>query len=151
MANWQNADGSWLLASVSGPLAEETKWPSQNGEAPHGSIVAFKLAEQDGKTVLTPAWSSRDLVHPAPPVVANGVVIALSQGDKKTPAKLYVLDAKTGKELYSSGSEITTYAELAGVSVGDGHAFFMRLPVVFVIWYTAEHFAGNGSFFFHFF
>lgn len=124
MANWQDAEGSWLLASVSGPLAEETKWPSQNGEAPHGSIVAFKLTEQDGKTVLTPAWSSRDLVHAAPPVVANGVVIALAEGDKKTPAKLYVLDGKTGKELYSSGSEITTYADMSGVSVGDGHVFF---------------------------
>jgi hypothetical protein len=110
MANWQDADGtSWLLASVPGP---------------HGSIVAFKLAEQDGKTVLTPAWTSRDLVNPAPPVVANGVMIALSAGDRKTPARLYVLDARTGKELYASGSEITTYAQMSGVSVGDAHAFF---------------------------
>ena len=125
MANWQDGDGtSWLLASVPAPLAAETKWPANNGEAPHGSIVAFKLAEQDGKTVLVPAWSSRDMVNPAPPVVANGVVIALSEGDKKAPAKLYVLDGKTGKELYASGSEITTYAQMSGVSVGDAHAFF---------------------------
>jgi outer membrane protein assembly factor BamB len=124
MANWQDTDGTWLLASVPGPLAAETKWPSTNGDAPHGSIVAFKFAEQDGKTAMVPMWSSRDLVNPAPPVVANGVVIALSEGDRKTPAKLYVLDAKTGKELYSSGSEITTYAQMSGVSVGDGHAFF---------------------------
>jgi outer membrane protein assembly factor BamB len=124
MANWQDADGTWLLASVPGPLAAETKWPSTNGDAPHGSIVAFKFSEQDGKTAMVPMWSSRDLVNPAPPVVANGVVIALSEGDRKTPAKLYVLDAKTGKELYSSGSEITTYAQMSGVSVGDGHAFF---------------------------
>ena len=125
MTNWQDGDGtSWVLASVPGPLAAETKFENNNGEAPHGSIVAFKVAEQDGKMVLVPAWSSRDLVNPAPPVVANGVVIALSEGDKKTPAKLYVLDAETGKELYASGSEITTYAHMSGVSVGDAHAFF---------------------------
>jgi hypothetical protein len=124
MANWQDADGTWLLASEPGPLAAETKWPANNGDAPHGSIVAFKLAEQDGKTVLVPAWSSRDLFNPAPPVVAGGLVIALSQGDRKNPAKLYVLDAKTGKELYASGSEITTYAQMSGVSAGDAHVFF---------------------------
>jgi len=27
--------------------------------------------------------------------------------------------------LYSSGDTVTTYAHLAGVSVGDGHAFFV--------------------------
>jgi hypothetical protein len=125
MANWQDADGaSWVLASAPGPLAAETKWPSNNGEAAHGSIVAFKLAEQEGKTVLVPAWSSRDMVNPAPPVAANGVVIALAEGDSKTPAKLYVLDAKTGKELYASGSEIATYAQMSGVSTGDAHVFF---------------------------
>jgi hypothetical protein len=125
MAQWQDANGnSWVLASVPGPLAAEAKFETNNGAATHGSIVAFKVAEQDGKVVLTPAWSSQDLVNPAPPVVANGVVIALSEGDKKTPAKLYVLDAVTGKELYASGSEITTYAHMSGVSVGDAHAFF---------------------------
>ena len=125
MTQWQDADGnSWVLASVSGPLAADAKFETNNGAATHGSIVAFKVTEQDGKVVLTPAWSSRDLVDPAPPVVANGVVIALSEGDKKTAAKLYVLDAATGKELYASGSEITTYAHMSGVSVGDAHAFF---------------------------
>ena len=125
MTNWQDGNGtSWLLASVPGPLAAETKFETNSGEAPHGSIVALKVTEQDGKMALVPAWSSRDLVNPAPPVVANGIVIVLSQGDRKTPAKLYVLDAETGKELYASGPEITTYAQMSGVSVGDSHAFF---------------------------
>ncbi len=125
MTQWQDANGtSWLLASVPGPFAAEAKFETNNGAATHGSIVAFKITEQDGKTVLTPAWSSPDLVNPAPPVVANGVVIALSQGDRKTNAKLYVLDANTGKQLYASGSEIATYAQMSGVSVGDSHAFF---------------------------
>jgi outer membrane protein assembly factor BamB len=125
MTHWQDGNGtSWILASVTGPLAAEAKFETNNGAATHGSIVAFKVAEQDGKTVLVPAWSSPDLVNPAPPVVANGVVIALSAGDRKTNARLYVLDAATGKQLYASGSEIATYAQMSGLSVGDSHAFF---------------------------
>jgi hypothetical protein len=125
MTHWQEANGtSWILASVSAPLSAEAKFETNNGAVTHGSIVAFKLAEQDGKTVLTPAWSSPDLINPAPPVVANGVVIAFSEGDRKTNARLYVLDATTGKQLYASGSEINAYAQMSGVSVGDSHAFF---------------------------
>jgi hypothetical protein len=125
MTHWQDANGtSWILASVSGPLSLEAKFETTNGTTTHGSIVAFKVAEQNGKTVLIPAWSSPDLVNPAPPVVANGVVIALSQGDRKTNATLYVLDATTGKQLYASGPEIATYAQMSGVSIGDAHAFF---------------------------
>jgi hypothetical protein len=125
ITHWQDANGtSWILASVSGPLSPEAKFETNNGAATHGSIVAFKVVEQDGKTILTPAWSSPDLVNPAPPVVANGVVVALAEGDRKTNARLYVLDATTGKQLYASGSEIATYAQMSGVSVGDSHAFF---------------------------
>lgn len=125
IAHWQDASGtSWVLASVPGPVNASAKFETDNGAAPHGSIVAFKVEEKDGKTVLTPSWKSRDLINPAPPVVANGVVIALSEGDPSNHATLYVLDAATGKELYSSGDAITTYAHMAGVSVGDGHAFF---------------------------
>lgn len=125
MASWKAGDGtSWVLASVAGALDADVKFGTSNGAAPHGSIVAFKVEEQDGKTVLTPAWSSRDLINPSPPVIANGMVIALSEGNSKTPAKLYVLDAVTGKELYASGAEVATYAKMSGVSVGDSHVFF---------------------------
>jgi outer membrane protein assembly factor BamB len=125
LASWQDASGTaWVLASISGPVDPGTKFATTNGPATHGSIVAFKLEEQNGKTALTPSWISRDLVNPASPVIANGVVIALSQGDAATHAKLYVLDATTGKELYTSGDAIPTYAHLTGVAVGDGHAFF---------------------------
>lgn len=125
LATWQDAGTTWVLASVPGPLNDAAKFAGSNGEATHGSIVAFKLEESAGATTMEPAWVSRDLVNPAPPVIANGLVIALSQGDPSTHATLYVLDATTGKELYSSGDAINTYAHRAGVSVGDGHAFFV--------------------------
>jgi hypothetical protein len=93
------------------------------GPTPHGAIVAFKV-DDTGQLALRPVWVSRDMVNPAPPRIANGVVIALSGGDASTHATLYVLNASTGEELYSSKNEIPASAELSGVSVGDGHAFF---------------------------
>jgi outer membrane protein assembly factor BamB len=114
--------GLWVFASISGPVNPGIKFPNSNGPAPHGSLVAFKLEEQDGKMVLTPAWISRDLSNPAPPAIANGVVFALEGG--RAHATLYALDAATGKQLYTSGDSITANSRLAGVSVGDGHVFF---------------------------
>jgi len=123
LAGFQDKAGAlWVLASISGPVDTGVKFAITNGPAPHGSIVAFKLEETDGKTSLTPAWISRDLVNPAPPAIANGVVFALEGGHAH--ATLYALDAGTGKQLYSSGDAIATYGRLGGMSVGDGHVFF---------------------------
>lgn len=120
LATWQDKDGvPWVLASIAGPV---TNFAGNNGPAPHGSIVAFKVEETDGKMSLTPAWISRDLINPAPPVIANGVVFALEGGGAH--ATLYALDAATGKQLYSSGDSIDSSTRLAGMSIGDGHVFF---------------------------
>jgi outer membrane protein assembly factor BamB len=123
LASWQDKSGSrWVLASISGPVEPGVKFPVTNGPVTHGSIVAFKVEDQEGKMSLTPAWISRDLINPAPPVIANGVVFALEGGHAH--ATLYALDAATGKQLYSSGDAIGTYSRLGGMSVGDGHVFF---------------------------
>lgn len=124
-ASWKDKDCAfWVLASIAGPVNRDVKFASTNGSAPHGSIVAFKVEENDGHVVLTPAWMSPDLTNPAPPAIANGVVFALSGGNASTHAILYALDAATGKQLYSSGDAVTTYTGLAGMSVGDAHVFF---------------------------
>ncbi len=125
LASWQDKTGAtWVFASIAGPVAPDAKFATTNGSAPHGSIVAFKVEDKDGHTVLTPSWISRDLKNPAPPAIANGVVFALDGGNSSAHATLYALDAATGKELYSSGDAIETYTHLAGMSVGDGHVFF---------------------------
>jgi hypothetical protein len=124
---WQDtASGTtWLFASVHGAVSSSTKFASTNGAATHGSVAAFKVQEEGGKLSLSPQWVSKDMVNPAPPVVANGLVIALAQGNAQSPAKLMVLDSENGKELYSSGKDIPTYAQMAGISVGDGHVFLV--------------------------
>jgi outer membrane protein assembly factor BamB len=123
LASWQDKSGaSWVFASISGAVEQGVKFAAPNGPAPHGSIIAFKVEEKDGKMLLTPAWISRDLVNPAPPAIANGVVFALEAGGAH--ATLYGLDAATGKQLYASGDAIGTSTHLAGMSIGDGHVFF---------------------------
>lgn len=145
LASWEDSKGTrWVLAPVWGPLTGNVKFPAANGEAPHGSIVAFKVEDKDGKTVLSPAWVSRDLVIPAPPVVANGVVFALSSGEyvrqanenqgglfdskqraeRSVHATLYALDAENGKELWSSGDQVTSFTHFAGMAVANGRVYF---------------------------
>jgi outer membrane protein assembly factor BamB len=118
LSTWQDADGTrWVLAPVWG----------RNGTSPNGSISAFKVDEQAGKTVLTPAWVSRDMTSPLPPVIASGVVFALSAGKSGTRATLFSLDAATGKELYSSRNLITAPASLAGMTISNGRIYFSTL------------------------
>ena len=124
-AAWTDKEGTaWVYASVSTGIASQGGSIKENGPTTHGGVVAFKVDGADGKFSLTPAWISEDMVNPAPPRVANGVVVALAGGNKTTHATLHVLNAATGAELYSSKNEIPTYTEFSGVSVGDGHAFF---------------------------
>ncbi len=113
----------------------------KNGDAPHGSIMAFKVEDKDGSPVLTSMWTSRDMNVPEPPVVANGLVFALSNGEFTGQAKdngglysskeradlhtghavLYAFDAATGKELFSSGDAIGSFTHFSGIAVASGH------------------------------
>jgi hypothetical protein len=144
LSTWQDTDGTrWILVPVTGPLHSDLKVPTMNGPAPNGSIVAFQLQEQGGKVMLSPAWVSRDLPSPLPPVIANGVVFVLSAGEftrqvktqdgittidehpkGSTHATLYALDARTGKELYSSRNLVTAPASLTGLTVANGRVYF---------------------------
>ena len=114
-----------------------------NGDANVGSIAAFKVEEKAGKPVLTNAWISRNLMTPAAPAVANGVVFALASGEwvrqandregglyqvdarvqRSQPAILYALDAATGKELWSSGNQVTSFTHNGQLSIANGRVY----------------------------
>jgi outer membrane protein assembly factor BamB len=117
-ATWEDADKvRWILV------------------AKGNNIQAYK-AGATGAIEL--AWTSREIVSAAPPIVVNGVVFALASGSRTTPAVLYALNIASGKELWSSGKTIAGYstsALAAGASkiyVGthDGmlYAFGYTLP-----------------------
>jgi outer membrane protein assembly factor BamB len=130
---------TWLFAPVGGPPAVNgPKFPITNGDNPHGSIMAFKVVA-DAKTqnpVLAPAWISGDFDLPEPVVIANGVVFGLSTGENAVqkgeetnrllnthPAVLKALDARTGKELFNSGTAMTAWVHFSGLAVADGRVF----------------------------
>jgi outer membrane protein assembly factor BamB len=124
LSSWEDTEGTrWILAPVWGPTSTELNAFLTNGPAPTGSVVAFKVEEHDGKPVLTPAWVSRDMQSPEPPVITSGVAFALASG-ASTHATLYALDATTGKEMYSTGTKVTAPASLTGITVANGRVYF---------------------------
>ena len=124
-AAWTDKSGTtWVYASISSAVTLNDTAVKSNGPIFHGAIVAFKLDESTDNPTLQPAWISSDMVNPAPPRIANGIVVALASGDTSTNAVLHVLNASTGADLYASKNEIPTYTEYSGVAIGDSHAFF---------------------------
>jgi len=144
-SSWEDADSGtrWIYASLWGPPNPGAKFPVTNGDASHGSIVALRVVEQDGKPTLALAWSSPDIVTPAPAVTANGLVFALSTGESPREAKengspysveerenmashaiLYALDGETGKQLYSSGDTVASFTHGTGLAVANKRIYF---------------------------
>ncbi len=128
LSSWEDADGTrYVLAPVWGPPHSGLTAPVTHGETPNGFVIAFKLQDQDGKPILAPAWISRDMISPAPPVIAQGVIFALSNGDvsrKATHATLYALDATNGEEMYSTGNQVTVPGSLTGLSIANSRLYF---------------------------
>jgi outer membrane protein assembly factor BamB len=152
-SSWEDLETNtrWICASLWGP-------PRSGGGAEHGSIVAFRLEERDGKPVFTRAWMSRDLIAPAPPVATNGLVFVLSTGESNREARdngkpytvaerekmashatLYALDAATGAEIYSSGNMASTFAHNGGLAVANKRIYFTTHDnTVFALGFLAD-------------
>ena len=144
-ASWQDEKGTrWVYAPAWGPPhAKAPAFAVTNGPAPNGSIMAFKVEDKDGHPVLAPAWISRDMNVPEPPVIANGVVFAVSSGEFVRQAKesgalfsskeradmavgnatLFAFDAETGKELFSSGKTMPSFTHFSGIAISNGRVF----------------------------
>jgi outer membrane protein assembly factor BamB len=139
LATWEDDEGTrWIAASTVGSPTAGLKFTS-NGLAPAGSIVAFRLVDAGGRPTLAPAWRSPNLVSPLAPLVVNGMVFAVSSGEHRAgpatlgaaqrrqrsmPARLYVLDAASGKPLWNSGLTITSSAR-AKVAAGSGQVYLV--------------------------
>jgi outer membrane protein assembly factor BamB len=144
-ATWEDAKGTrWVYAPAWGPMHSKAQtFPITNGPTPNGSLMAFKVEDKDGQPALTPAWVSHDMSVPEPPVIANGIVFAISSGEFTRQVKengqlytaqeriaastgnatLYAFDAETGKELFSSGKAMSSFTHLGGLALNDGRIF----------------------------
>jgi outer membrane protein assembly factor BamB len=101
-----------------------------------GGIVAFRVVDQGTGFVLQDAWRSEKVVAPLAPIVVGGVVFAASSGEfrtadpmssearaqKSSSAVLFALDAATGRELWSSGETIASFARV-GLAGGGGQVY----------------------------
>ncbi len=133
----------WLYVPAGGAPVSGVKFPVTNGEAPNGSIMAFRIEEKDGKPVAAPAWISRDMNLPEPPIVAGGLVFAISNGEFARQSKgdgalftsaeraakhagntvLYAFDASNGRQLFSSGDTMASWTHFSGIAISGGRVF----------------------------
>ncbi len=144
LASWEDSDGTrWVLTPFWGPVHRKFTPPVSYGPVTHGAVVAMKLTQNGSTYQIVPAWMSRDMLRAEPPLVANGVVYAYGSGENteqayperglydysperirnSTHATLYALDAETGKELYSSGDQITSFNHFSGLSLANGRVY----------------------------
>ena len=80
-----------------------------------GLEVTTKAVERQAEAIgenTTQAYADRGLNDSSPLRIAAS-----------THATLYALDAETGKELYSSGDQIASFAHFGGLSVANGRVY----------------------------
>lgn len=144
LATWEDSAGTrWVLTPFWGPVHRNFSAPVSYGPVTNGAIVALKVESNGGSFKLEPVWMSRDMNRAEPPAVANGVVFAYGSGEdteqayrerglydysperikNSTHAVLYALDGQTGRELYSSGDQITSWVHFGGLSVANGRVY----------------------------
>jgi competence ComEA-like helix-hairpin-helix protein len=160
-ATWEDADTKirWIYASIWGPDNSAAKARATSGVLSSSGIAAFKVEDRDGKPALVLAWKSREIFTPAAPVVANGLIFALSTGqpsrligddgapyiaqqleEMAKPATLHVLDSATGKELFSSGNVATSFSYGSGLAVANGRIYFTTHDnTVYAYGFPMEH------------
>jgi outer membrane protein assembly factor BamB len=154
LASWQDSSGTrWILAPIVGTHA--AGFSAINGVVRRGAVVAWKVVEQGGKLSLQPGWVSRDLESPLTPTIINGVVFVTSSGEHRTSdnkvtaaqralrsarAVLYALDGTTGKELWSSGTTITSFARGTALSGGMGQVYLTTHDgTIYAFGFPMEH------------
>jgi outer membrane protein assembly factor BamB len=143
MSTWEDAGTRWVLAPFWGPVHSQFKFELTHGAVVGGGVAGFKLHDRNGQLELTPAWVSADMKRGEPVVVANGMVFGYGSGEetkqswpdiglnfdssiraeKSSHATIYVLDGRTGKELYSSGDQITSFSHFSGLTVANGRVY----------------------------
>jgi outer membrane protein assembly factor BamB len=145
LSTWGDPSGTrWVLAPFWGPAHSQVKFPIMNTPlTKDGGVAAFKVEDTHGKPELTPAWISGDMKRGEPVIVANGMVFGYGSGEetkqswpdiglqfdstiraeKGTHATIYILDAQTGKELWSSGTQMHQWNHFSGITVANGRIY----------------------------
>ncbi len=146
LSTWEDAATAtrYVLAPFWGPAHSQFKFPITNTPPTReGGVAAFKVTDAGGSPRLDPVWVSRDMRRGEPVVIANGLVFGYGSGeetkqawpdlglqfdsrvraDRSGHATIYVLDALTGQELWSSGDTLTSFSHFSGITVANGQVY----------------------------
>ena len=147
LSTWEDASTGtrYVLAPFWGPPHSQFTFPITNTPAAkEGGVAAFKVAEAAGGALtLEPAWVSRDMQRGEPVVIANGMVFGYGSGEETKQAfpdlglqfdsrvraqrsghaTIYVLDALTGQEVWSSGDTLTSFSHFSGLTIANGRVY----------------------------
>ena len=134
----------WVLVPFWGPKHSQFTAPIEHGDVVRGGVAAFKMEEQGGKVradaglAVAGHGSGRAAGHRQRRRVrvrqrrehrAGDVDIGLGFNTAPTAwrsrrtRRIYALDARTGKELWSSGDQITSFNHFSGLSVANGRVY----------------------------
>jgi hypothetical protein len=143
LASWQDTEFTvWLLASTGAPV---TGFNDAGRKATNGTVVAWKVVDQNGAPAVEPGWIARNMISPTSPTIINGTVFALSTGRTSSaqhsfPAVLYALDGASGRELWNSGKAITSPVGAQAVSGGGGQVYVTaRDGTLYAFGFPMEH------------
>ena len=112
LAMWQETPAPVVSPAAAAPQPAQTA--GQTGVTwivvpVGGQLRGLRVVDRGGRVTLQPGWTSRDLVNPIAPIVVNDVVFTASAGSPATPAVLYAIDGRTGKDLWNSGKTIESF------------------------------------------
>jgi outer membrane protein assembly factor BamB len=145
MSVWHDSQGTtWLYVPSWGQPTPSAQFPHSYGPVKSGSVMAFRVVSaKDGSPTLQPAWISEEITVPDPVAIAGGVAFVAGTGENTQQVQngdinkllhnredlntghaiLYALDARTGRQLWSSGNTMTGWTHFSGLAVGDGKVF----------------------------
>jgi PQQ-like domain len=137
---------AWVYMPFWGPKSETFNPPATYKPEPvRGGVAAYSISQVNGKWKLVPKWLSEDINVGEEALIANDIVFTYGSGEdphqravdtswdkpakpgsrieKGTHATLYALDAQTGKTLWSSGDQITSWNHFSGITVANGRIY----------------------------
>lgn len=138
---------AWVYVPFWGPKSVTFRPPLTYEPAPKsGGVAAFTIQQVGGKWKWVPKWLSEDIEIGEETLIANDIVFTYGSGentsqgsgkerawdqppvvgtrpDLSTHATLYALDAQTGKTLWSSKDEITSWNHFSGITVANGRIY----------------------------
>src|SRR3984893_3121598 len=139
MATYQDPQGErFLYVPMWGPPSKDgPQFKYRHDDAPHGSVMGFRVSAEGDKPSMVPEWISRDMQVPDPPVVANGVVYAIQTGEQtiQNPTRGDMTGVSVAPAAAATGG---TGQAAAAAAAAQSAAKFRATPVSNLVLYAFD-------------